>query len=301
MNEKSPQWTFGDRSVSISHPDKLLWPEDGVTKLQMLEYYRQLGPVMSPYFHRRPVTTRFFPEGIQGDAFYRRELPRNAPPWIHGADYQPVTKSTRIRVPTIDDVSSLVWFANQGAIEFHLWASRLPKLDRPDQAIFDLDIGPTTPFDRALQAALAIRDHLRKKEVTCFAKTSGGTGMHVYVPLARRYTFDQVREWVRATALEVQRAHEHLVSVPHGRSHVEGTVTVDYAQNSIGRNTAAPYTLRARPGAPVSAPVTWDEVESGRFVPVDFTIHTMARRMAGMEDPFRGVVEEHQTLGELAP
>lgn len=298
MTRKPIQWTLDDRLITISHPDKILWPGDGITKLQMLEYYRQMGPIMLPYFRKRPATTRFFPEGIEGVAFYRREMPSNAPSWIHGADYQPVTKSEMIRVPTIEDVSSLVWFANHGSIEFHLWASRLPHLDRPDQAIFDLDVGPSVPFDRALQAALAIRDYLKHGGLECYAKTSGGTGLHVYVPLRTGPTFEQVREWVRKTALEIQRKHQNLISVPRGRSHVEGTVTVDYAQNSIGRNTAAPYTLRARPGAPVSAPVTWDEVESGQMAPQDFTIQTMAVRMKQIEDPFRGVVELRQSIDQ---
>ncbi|HFQ93759.1 MAG TPA: hypothetical protein ENK32_07100, partial [Anaerolineae bacterium] len=158
MTKNEETWQVDGRSLTVSHLQKIFWPEDGLNKGEMLAYYRQMAPLMLPYFRDRPVTARVFPNGIHGFSYYRRDLPENAPGWLRYADYEPVTTGKAIQVPLIDDTAGLLWLANQGGIEFHLWASHLPRLAEPDMAIFDLDVGAKADFGDVLQAALRLRE-----------------------------------------------------------------------------------------------------------------------------------------------
>ncbi|MCL5998547.1 MAG: hypothetical protein M1546_21200 [Chloroflexi bacterium] len=189
-----------------------------------------------------------------------------------------------------------MWLANQGSIEFHLWTSRIDQLKQPDQVAFDLDPGDAASFKDVLKVALKLHDLLQNSGLEAYPKTSGGQGLHVYVPLAPGHRFEAVRAWAKSIAQQLEQASPHLVDVAHGATHHGDQVTFDYAQNSIGRNTAAPYTLRARPGAPVSAPLTWDEVETGRVKPADFTIKTMPQRIERAGDLFEPVLKGKQPL-----
>jgi len=189
-------WDLDGQAIEVTHPDKIFWPHDGLTKGDMLRYYLDVADVMLPYFQDRPVTLRIFPDGIRGFSFYRRDAPEPAPHWLHQVDYQPKTARRLIRLPLLDDKAGLIWLANKGAVEFHLWASHWPLLNAPDWAIFDLDIGKGASFGMALEAALALRQYLQFHNMDGVCKTSGGHGVHVYVPLVRKYTFGQVRQWV---------------------------------------------------------------------------------------------------------
>ena len=278
MDSATGAWQIEGRSVSVSNLGKIFWPEDGFTKEDMLRYYKAVAPIMLPYLKDQPVTLRVFPDGIHGFSYYRRDLPENAPAWLRSVDYQPETKSV-IQLPLIDDMAGLVWLANQGSVEFHLWGSRLPDLAQPDQAIFDLDRGDEASFADVLQAALRLREALERLGLRRCPKTSGGRGLHVYLPLAPGYTFDAVHAWVKALAAQLAATYPELIAVAHGATHRGGEVTIDHAQNSIGRNTAAPYTLRAHPGAPISTPLSWDEVEDGRVHPSELTLRVVPNRL----------------------
>jgi bifunctional non-homologous end joining protein LigD len=296
MNAPSKTWQVAGRSVPVSHLDKPFWPEDGLTKGDMLRYYLSVASVILPYFKDRPVTLRIFPDGIHGFSYYRRDLPDNAPAWLCSVDYQPETSKSVIQLPLIDDEAGLVWLANQGSIEFHLWGSRTLNLGQPDMAIFDLDPGDEASFADVLQAALRLRDALERLGLQGYPKTSGGRGLHVYLPLAPGHTFDAVRAWVKALAEQLAATYPDLIAVAHGATHRGRQVTIDHAQNSIGRNTAAPYTLRAQPGAPVSTPLTWSEVEDGQIHPSDLTLRVLSQRLRQMGDLFAPVLQGGQLL-----
>jgi len=296
MTQARETWELAGRAVLVTHLTKLFWPEDRLTKGDMLRYYRAMAATILAHFRDRPVTLRVFPDGIHGFSYYRRDLPENAPSWFRYVDYKPETSDRVIQLPLVDDVAGLVWLANQGSLEFHLWASRVPHLDEPDMAIFDLDPGDRAGFADVLQAALRVREALAQMGLRGYPKTSGGRGVHVYVPLASGHTFDQVRAWVKSVAEDLAAAHPDLIAVAHGATHQGTTVTIDHAQNSIGRNTAAPYTLRAHVGAPVSTPLTWEEVEAGTVRPRDFTIHTVPERVQALGDLFAPVLAGGQHL-----
>ena len=303
MNTASEVWQVEGHAIPVSHLEKVFWPEAGFTKQDMLRYYLQIAPVALPHFRDRPVTLRVFPEGVSGGSFYQRERPSHAPPWIAGEVYHPSTGNSGTRAPRaittplITDAASLIWLANGGCVEFHLWSARAPHLDLPDQAIFDLDPGEKTPFSRVLEAGLRLRDHLESLGIASYAKTSGGHGLHVYAPLAPVHTYVDVRQWVNGTAQHLAADYPALVAVAHGATHRGDQVTIDYAQNSIGRNTAAPYTIRAGASNPqVSTPISWDEIAAGSLQPDDLTPDVALERAHRYGDLFAPALLANQRL-----
>ena len=296
MRQTSETRLVGRRDLEGSHLDKVFWPKEGLTKRDMLRYYQAVAPTMLSHLQDRPLTLRVFPDGISGFSYYRRDAPEHAPPWLRLVDYHPETTDKVIQLPLVDDVAGLVWLANEGAIEFHPWASRAPHLSEPDMAIIDLDPGDEASFSDVLAAALRLRDVLETLGLHGYPKTSGGRGLHVYLPLAPGHTLEEVRTWVRTVAEQLAAAHPKLIAVAHGATHRGRQVTIDHAQNSIGRNTAAAYTLPAQPGAPVSAPLTWAEVEEGQLRPSDLTLSTLPSRLQEKGDLFAPVLLGGQRL-----
>ena len=213
-----------------------------------------------------------------------------------GVPYQDETDGHVLHAILVDDAAGLIWLANAGSIEFHLWSARLPDLAAPDQAIFDLDPGHQAEFADVLRAALRLNAELERLGLRGYPKTSGGHGLHVYMPLAPGHTFPAVRAWVKALAEQLAAGDPELIAVAHGSTHRGRQVTIDHAQNSVGRNTAAPYTVRALPGAPVSAPLTWDEVKAGLVQPSDLTLRVVRDRVRANGDLFAPVLQGGQRL-----
>ena len=285
MPEPSPTtWMLDGHDLEVRHPDKILWPDDVITREDLLAYYQEIAPVMLLHLLDRPVTLRTYPDGIEGQSFYQRDMPDHAPPWLRTADYTGQSTTRTIQVPLIDNAAGLVLFANSGAIEFHGWSARAPHLDQPDQAIFDLDPGESATFADVLQAALLVREALEQEGVQGYPKTSGRSGLHIHVPLAPGASYPEVRAWVKRLAEKLESGSGGLIAVARRATHRGGQVTIDYAQNSIARNTAAPYTVRAAPGATVASPVSWQEVVDGAVRPGDFTLRTMPERVAAQGD-----------------
>jgi bifunctional non-homologous end joining protein LigD len=291
-------WSLDGRSLRLSELDKVYWPQEGLTKSDVLDYYRELSPVLLPHFKDRPVTTRVFPDGIDGKSFYRRDVPAKRPKWLRSESYRPASGTGTTRLILIDDAAGLIWFANHSAIEFHTWMSCFPNLTEPDFAVFDLDPGEQVTFEEILRAARYLRDHLTKIGLTAYPKTSGRQGLHLLLPLTAGHSFEGVRTWVKSTAEQLAAEHEDLIAVAHGGTHRGDHVTIDYAQNSITRNLAAPYTLRAALGAPVSAPLSWDEVERGKVSPDQITIKTLQARLQKKGDLFASILQSKQKLPE---
>ena len=296
MASSATTWKLAGRDVRVTSLEKPYWPEDGLTKGDLLAYYREMAPVLLPYFAERPVTSVVYPRGIKGPRHYRRERPDTAPDWVRGAPYETATDQHQIQVLLIDDEAGLIWLANTGAIEVHLWGARLPDLAAPDMVVFDLDPGDEATFEDVLRAAIILCERLDELGLKSYPKTSGGDGLHVFLPLAPGHTFERVRDWVRDLAEKLEAEHPDLIAVSHGPTHRGPRVTIDHAQNSVGRNTAAPYTARARPGAPVSTPLTWKEVADGKLRPPDFTLKTVPKRVKKLGDLFAPVLAGGQRL-----
>lgn len=290
----------GDRTVAITNPDKVLWPADAITKGDLIAYYRAVAPVLLPHILDRPLVLKPYPDGIAGKSFYRQTLPRSAPDWLPRYRHAAKADGRINEMPVLDGEAALVWVANQAAIELHPWLSRTDRPKQPDYVVFDLDIVRPELFDRVLAVALLLRDELARLGLTGHPKTTGGDGLHVYVPIARGPEYEHTRAWAQALAERLERAHPALVSTDVGLSGREEKVLVDYAQNSLGRTTVAPYSVRPRPGATVSAPLTWQEVEEGRVRPAHVTLRTMPERLAAAGDLFAPVLAGGQTLKPLS-
>ena len=292
MTTSSETWQLGDQVVQVSHLEKVYWPQTGFTKGDLLGYYRQIAPVALPHLKDRPVTLRVYPQGVEGTSYYLRDCPEDAPGWLRRVQYQPKTVSHPVPLPLVDTTAGLLWFANQGAIEFHLWGSRTPDLSQPDLAIFDLDPGETVSFEAVREAALRLHDMLEQAGVLAYPKTSGGDGLHVFVPLGPGHTFERVRTWVKAVGQQLASSYPDLVALPQRGTHRGGRVTVDYAQNSVGRNTATPYTLRAHPAHPtVSTPLTWEELQNGTILPADMVPQVVLERIGRLGDLFAPILQ----------
>ena len=297
MNASSETWQLGNQAIQVSHLENVYRPQTGFTKGELLGYYRQIAPVALPHLKDRPVTLCVYPHGVEGTSYYLRDCPGDAPSWLRRVQYQPKTVSHPVPLPLIDTAASLLWFANQGAIEFHLWGSHTPDLTQPDLAIFDLDAGSTASFDAMREAALRLHDALEQARVRGYPKTSGGGGLHIFVPLGPGYTFERVRRWVKAVGQQLASNYPDLIALAHGATHQGGSVTVDYAQNSLGRNTAAPYTLRAHPVHPaVSTPLTWEELDAGTIHPASLSPQVVFERVSRIGDLFAPVLQGDQHI-----
>jgi bifunctional non-homologous end joining protein LigD len=271
----------------ITHPEKLLFPEDGITKGDLAAYYDRVSAVMLPHLRGRPVTMERFPNGIAGKGFMHKDVVKGFPEWLERVEAP--KRGGRVHYALANDSRSLQWMANQNAITLHVWPSRAPRLDRPDLCVLDLD--PSRDEPAALRVAmLALREVLDELGHTSFVKTSGSKGFHVVVPLPPRASFDDSGALAeRVARILVERRPQELTQA-FARADRDGRIYVDTGRNRPGATFAAAYTVRARPGAPVSAPCTWDEVDRGTVGPRTFTLGTMAERLAQLGDLWRDLV-----------
>jgi bifunctional non-homologous end joining protein LigD len=286
--------------AGVTHPERVLWPAERITKGDLISYYLTVADVVLAHVRGRPVVMKPYPQGITGKSYYRQTLPQSAPVWL--SRYRHIAQAGRRanEMAVIDDERALVWLANQAAIELHPWLSRIDAPDRPDFVVFDLDVQRLELFPRALAVARLVADELEVLGLRGYAKTSGGDGVHVYVPLERGAGYDKTRAWARALAERLERRHPELVSTDSTIAGRETKVLVDYSQNSLGRTTVAAYSVRPRPGATVSTPLTWQEVKQGSVRPTDFTIRTVPDRLAQYGDLFEPVLRGGPSLVPLS-
>jgi len=265
----------------ITHPEKVLFPEDGITKGELAEYYAVVAPVMVPHLRRRLITMERFPNGIGEQGFIQKDVSKGFPSWLKR--FEAPKKGGTVHYPLAGDRRSLQWLANQNAITLHVWASRAPRLDHPDLCIFDLD--PADEDADALRTvALALRDLLDARGRVSAVKTSGSKGFHIVVPLNRSATFDTAARFAGEVAADLVARHPRLATQEFSKAERGGRIFIDIGRNRAGATFAAAYTVRARAGAPVSAPCTWDEVASGAVTPRTFTLRTMTARLAAVGD-----------------
>ena len=269
------------RPQAISHPDKVLFPDDGITKGELAAYYEAIAPHMLPHIRSRPVTMERFPSGIGDGGFLQKDVKKGFPEWLQRAEAP--KKGGVVHYPLVCDTRSLLWMANQNCITPHVWTSRAPKLYQPDVLVVDLDPSQDAPEVLA-NAALAVRDYLGELGMRTWIKTSGSKGFHIVVPLDGKAGFHEVAAFGEAVAAElVKRDPEHL-TLEFTKANRGNRIYVDVGRNGYSATFAAAYAVRPRRGAPVSAPCTWHEVERGEARPQSFTLRTMAERMQQVGD-----------------
>ncbi|WP_221038078.1 non-homologous end-joining DNA ligase [Gelria sp. Kuro-4] len=275
------------RELTLTNLDKVFWPDRGYTKADVLAYYVEMFPFLSPHLKDRPLVVTRYPNGIQGKSFYQKNLPAHAPAWIKSCPVPTEKEKRVINFVLCQDLPTLVWLVNQGALELHPWLSRYDKLDYPDFAVFDLDPDPPSGLAEAREVALVLGRLLGGLGLKVFPKTSGATGLHLYVPLARAETYEEVREFCGAVARVVARKLPALATVERRVAARRGKVYIDWLQNIRGQTICAPYSLRPLPGAPVSTPLTWDEVPT---LTAGFDIESIRPRVAREGDLFRSAL-----------
>jgi bifunctional non-homologous end joining protein LigD len=290
----------GKRVLRLSNLDKPFWPEEGITKGDLLAYYRDVAPVVVSHVRDRPFTMKRYPDGWKGDHFFQKDAPRGMPDWIPTVNIEVTTRDRprqrrRIDAPLVNDELALLWMVNMGCIDLNTWYSRVDKLDRPDFVLFDLDPSPDVGFHETVQVALLVKEALDALGLLSFPKTSGADGMHVLVPVERRHTYDDTREFAEIIARALATTHRGLVTTEWSRSKRRG-VLIDANQNGEGKTIASVYSVRPKAGAPVSTPLRWDEVDESLDAAA-FTMDVVRQRVAEHGDLYEGVLTTRQSLG----
>jgi bifunctional non-homologous end joining protein LigD len=285
--------------VKLSNLDKVFFPAEGITKGDLIDYYRAVAPVLLPHLRDRPFTMRRYPDGAEGKAFFQKDAPSHMPDWIPRFRVEVSTRESPRRrkwidAPLVSSEDALLWMANMGCIDMNTWYSRVDKPDRPDFVLFDLDPSPDVGFKETVQVALIVKQALDALGLVSFPKTSSADGMHVLVPVERRYTYDDTREFSEIVAGAIARTHRGLATTEWAKARRRG-VLIDSNQNGEGKTIASVYSVRPRPGAPVSTPLRWDEVNE-ELDPAAFTMDVVLERVRKHGDLFDGVLTTRQRL-----
>jgi bifunctional non-homologous end joining protein LigD len=302
VKREDPQ-EMGDSGLKLSNLDKLFWPEDDpsgpITKGDLIDYYRAVAPVLVPHLKGRPFTMRRYPDGAYGKAFFQKDAPKHMPEWIRRFAVEVSTrerppKRRMIEAPLVNDERALLWMANMGCIDMNAWYSRVDKPDRPDFVLFDLDPSPDVGIKEVVEVACVVKQALDALGLVSFPKTSSADGMHVIVPVERRSTYAQTREFCEIVAGAIAATHRGLATTEWSKAKRKG-VLIDANQNGEGKTIASVYSVRPRPGAPVSTPLRWDEV-TPELDPTSFTMDVVLERIRRHGDLFAGVLTTRQRL-----
>jgi bifunctional non-homologous end joining protein LigD len=296
----------GSRRVTVSNLDKVLWPRDGYTKGDLIAYYRAVADTIVPYLRERPLTLQRYPDGIDEPSFFEKHLPKGVPEWVARVTTSASEGGKKVTYIVCNDEPTLVYAANLASIPLHAWTSRVDTIDEPDFVFFDVDAGDDCALKTLATVTLAMRDALEQIGLQSLVKTSGGMGLHVFVPLAAGYSYESAKLFAELVARHVAAGLGEQVTLERAiaKRH-PAAVYLDYVQVGRGKTYVVPYCVRARDGAPVSTPLEWAEVEAmarkrGTIVPADefakFTIATTPKRLKAKGDLWGGTAWNEQRL-----
>ena len=273
----------GGRVVRLTNLRKLFWPKLGITKRDLLQYYADLAPVLLPHLRGRPMVMKRYPNGAEEEYFFMKHAPDSRPEWVEICSVEHASENV-IDFAIVEDLASLLWVVNLGCIDLNQWYARCDDVDRPDYLHFDLDPVPGTPFRKVLETALLLRQALESFGMPSYPKTTGSSGLHVYIPIRLGPTQKQVWGFAKRVALALASHSPRLVTAEYRvAKRPRSTVLVDYNQNAWGRTLASVYSVRPTPKAAVSTPVSWDEVERGIKIE-DFRIDNVPARVRRLGD-----------------
>ena len=291
----------GSRELKLSNLDKPFWPDEGITKGDLIRYYREIAPVLVPHLKDRPFTMKRYPDGWTGNFFFQKDAPVHMPDWIPRFRALVSTRAKPrekkwVNFPLVNDELALLWMANMGCIDMNTWYSRVDKPDRPDFVLFDLDPAADAGFAETVQVALLVKEALDALDLASFPKTSGADGMHVLVPIERRHTYDDTRRFAEIIAGALARTHRGLVTTEWTKAKRRG-VLIDANQNGEGKTIASVYSVRPKPGAPVSTPLRWEEVNE-KLNPSIYSMHVVLDRVRREGDLYADVLKTRQSLSK---
>lgn len=276
---------IGRVSITISHPEKIYFPEDSITKADLIDYYFNIASVMIPYMKNRPLTMHRFPDGIHGEAFYQKDASAYFPEWIK---LQPVEKKDDgiTNYVVCNNRATLVYLATQACITPHLWLTKIDKLRYPDRMIFDLD-PPDDNFALARSTALELHELLAQLKIKSFLLTTGSKGLHVVIPLKRTATNDQVKACAQDLARILVQNNPERITLDMNKKYRVNRLFIDTLRNSYGATAVAPYAVRAKPGGPVATPLAWFELSNKKLTSQTYTIKNIFDRLKKIEDPWK--------------
>ena len=282
------------RSFALSRLNKVLWPQDGYTKGELINYYVEVAPYIIPHLQNRPMVFTRYPDGIEKQSFYQKNAPPSLPEWIKTYPYYSPDSQRDINFILVEESATLAWLANQACIEMHPWLSCATSADYPDFIVFDLDPSPGNSFEQVRTIAHLTRRILNELSLRSYIKTSGSQGLHIYLPVENKYNYEEIRNFARTVAEIICTMQPDIATVERTVKKRGAKVYVDYMQNVKGKTLCSAYSVRPRPGATVSAPLDWDEVNS--IKPSDFTIKIMLPRLQKLGELFAPVLSDRQSL-----
>jgi bifunctional non-homologous end joining protein LigD len=278
----------------ITHPEKVLFPDDGITKGELASYYESVAPVMVPHIAARPITMERYPAGIGKKGFFHKDVSKGFPGWLERVEVP--KKDGTVHHPIVNDTRSLLWITNQNCITPHVWTSRAPDLYHPDVCVFDLDPSREDQVEVLRASAVALRGFLEELGLPSWVKTSGSKGFHIVVPLDRKLHMGEVAGFAHHVGAEMVRRHPAHLTQEFSKADRGGRILVDTGRNGYSATFAAPYAVRAKTGAPVSAPCSWEEVESGDVGPRAFTLRNMTKRLDDVGDVWSDLRKRGRSL-----
>jgi bifunctional non-homologous end joining protein LigD len=292
-----------DRELELSNLDKVLYPETGFTKGQLIDWYARIGEVLLPHLRGRPLTSKRYPNGVEGKHFYEKRCPNHRPEWVQTASIYSESHKGEIDYCTVEDLPTLVWLANLADIEMHTSLSRCEEMERPTALVFDLDPGAPADVLDCAQVALWLRGMFEQLDLSCYPKTSGSKGMQLYVPLNSEVTYAQTKPFAKAVAETLERKFGDRVVSQMSKAKRPGKVLIDWSQNDRHKTTVCVYSLRARTRPTVSTPLAWDEVETalaaGEAEALVFDHAAVLDRVAAKGDLFAPLLTETQQLPQI--
>jgi bifunctional non-homologous end joining protein LigD len=282
--------------VTLTHLDKVFWPKEGFTKGDVIRYYDRVADVILPYLRNRPMVLNWHPNGIKGASFFQKNVdPRHLPPFVETIAIRAKSTGRNVHYVVCNNKATLLFLANLGCIELHPWLSRTGRLNKPDYLVIDLD-PHGNPFDQVITVARATQKLIASAGGRSLIKTSGKTGLHIYVPMRGDHDFAEVRSVAKLICRILNRRLPRLTSFAHRAG--RGKIYLDYARNGIGQTIAAPYSLRAYPRATISTPLEWSELTKS-VRPQRYTLRTIFRRLNGKEDVWRSALRQSTSLTKL--
>lgn len=281
------------REIQLTNLDRVLWPEQGYTKRDLVEYYAAVFHIMSPHLRQRPLVFTRYPNGIGEASFFQKNAPEYLPEWIQTFAW--AGSDGRIKnYVLVEAQADLIWLANQACIEIHPWLSQTFTIENPDFIVFDLDPSEHNTLEEIVTVARLLKQLMDKLGLRVYLKTSGSKGLHIYLPIVTRYSYSQVRNFAQNIAQLICNVVPDIATIQRSLQRRGKRIYIDYLQNGLGKTICAPYSVRPRDGATVSTPIEWPELDSIR--PEQFTIRTVLERFSQVGDQFREVLSDRQEL-----
>ncbi|RQD75043.1 MAG: DNA polymerase domain-containing protein [Candidatus Syntrophonatronum acetioxidans] len=288
------------QEIPLSNLDKVLWPRDNYTKYDLIKFYLDIGPYILKYLKNRPLVFQRYPGGILEKGFYQKNCPPEAPSWVKTIPVPSPRGKKVTHYILVEDIKTLVWLGNQACIGIHPWLSERDDLKVPDLAVFDLDPMEKVTFSQVVEISLAFGKLLEEEGLKGYPKTSGSRGIQIYVPLQKKYTYQEVRNFTLFFCRQVFNRYPHLTTLERKINKREGKIYLDYLQNARGKTINAPYSLRPLPGGPLSAPLLWEELEEGAVNSSSFfNLKNIWPRLKEKGDIMEPMLEKRQSIDKV--